>query len=146
MTLGPLQNRPARDLDCRVQSPSLVNFRPASPRVGGSWLRPQTSWVEEPHAHAAWWPSEHCKVGGLRAGRAQGCRSSQPPLGDMTNGRADKSWSAFHLGAAHGFAFKAGKQTTGTRHNTRRPQMIQPFSPLKSGTCKGERKTAVRIT
>ena len=121
----------------------MVNFRTASPGVGGSWLRPQTSWVKEPHAHAAWWPSERCKVGGLRAGRAQGCRSSQPPLGDMTNGRADKSWSAFHLGAVHGFAFKAGKQTTGSRHNTHRPQMIQPFSPLKSGTCKRERKTAL---
>ena len=122
---------------------TLVYFRPASLGVGGSWLKPRASWVAEPRARAAWWPSELCKVGGPGAGRAQGCRSSQPPLGDMTNGCADKPWSAFHLGAMHGFAFKAGKQTTGTRHNTCRPQMIQPFSPLKQGTCKGERKTAL---
>lgn len=43
----------------------------------------------------------------------------------------------------NGFIFKARKQTTGTRHNTRRPQMMQPFSRLKRGTCKGRRKTAL---
>lgn len=82
-------------------------------------------------------------MGGLHAGRAQGCRSSQFPLGNMTNGLADKTWSAFLLGATEGFVFKAGKQTTGTRHNTHGPQTIRPFSHLKQGICKGERKMAL---
>lgn len=59
-TLGPRQTCAARDLDCQVESglpePShwfISDLHP--PGVGGSWLRPQASWVAEPHA-------QHCLV------------------------------------------------------------------------------------
>lgn len=63
----------------------------ASGQLGGRALCPP-GWP-----CSTWWPSELSNMGGLSAGRVQGCGSSQPPLGDMTNGLADKMWSAFHL-------------------------------------------------